>query len=136
MISRSRLVERMHAASDAINSQGEQRLLYEQVFVPPSNVICKYVFDQGYMECTMSLVIFSAGPTVEFSRAKANPLVASIRQIFGSRGENRKETLVHDLLIEPAAVTDTEVKRWFTYLLSGLRYSFKPGKRIFRPRSK
>ena len=135
MVDGSQLVERMHAASDALNSQGDHRLLYEEVFVPPHRLVCKYVFDQAHIECSMSLVIRSAGPAIIFSTLKSNRLMAGVRRILGFRIERRKERRVCDLLIDPAAVSDADVQQWFNYLLSGLRSSFKPTGKTYRPKS-
>jgi hypothetical protein len=128
MVDRARLVERMNATCDAINSQAGRTLIYYEELFQPNELARRYVFDRDNIEFRMSLAILSKGPTVIFSTLKTNYWGKWINRRIRYSSDEVRESVVCEVLINPETVNDAELERWFTYLLSGLRYSFKPAK--------
>ena len=125
LMDRSRLPERMDAACIAINAQSGGGLMYEQSLTQSDPLIRRYMLKRENRDLTMDLVILFDGPRVLISSNKANPWIKSFQRCFGysKEGINRA---VCELVIDPMAVSEDEVRRWFTYLVSGLQDSYKP----------
>lgn len=125
MIDRSRLPERMYATCCAINEQSDQGLIYEETFLQPHPVARRYILEKDNRIIFMELVILFEGPGLVFSSHQTRHWVKSIRRYCGyCIGE--KNNIVCKLVIDPEAVSDADVQRWFTFLLSGLQYRYKP----------
>ena len=129
MIARSPLLERMNAICNAINLQAGQGIIYAEAFVQPHPLFCRFVFDKENIEFSMALVLQFEGPTVIFSSTKSNLWVRSIQRYRWS-GIFNKSNVACKLVIDPATVSDADLREWFTYLLSGLQYSIKPKRRM------
>ena len=125
MIDRSSLPERMNATCAAINAQAGQGIIYQEVLLKPHPVVRRYTIADHKITTIMELAILFEGPGVVFSFNNTNPWVKSIKRYCGYNTEVKNHILCK-LVIDPATVSDAELQRWFTYLLSGLRNSLKP----------
>lgn len=126
MVERSHLIERINGTCNAVNSLAGEALVYIEMFFQPHQLACRYVFEKDRIECRMSLAILPKGPTLIFSTFKANRWAEWINRCFGNSWDEEREHVVCEILINPATVSDAQLEQWFTYLLSGLRSSFKP----------
>ena len=129
MVDRSRLVERMRATGNAVNSEAGEGLIFEDFFIQPQPLTCRYVFERDGIESSMSLAILSEGPTLIFSSTKASLWGESIRRCLGQHLQRKRDNVEFQLLINPTNVDNADLQQWFTYLLSGLQHSFKPTKK-------
>ena len=134
MVACAQLAERMHAVRDAIHSEAGQNSIYEEVYAQPHEFFRRYVFEKDNIDFHMSLAIVSAGATMRFSSFTAKHWIGRLINPFGNPIGKIRVNIKCQLLIDPATVTDTDLEQWFTYLLSGLRRSFKPANRIPRPK--
>jgi hypothetical protein len=125
MFDRSHLLDRANATCKALNAQAGDVLIYSELFMDTHPVIGRYTIEDENVDITMELAILSQGPGVVFSSRKVRPWVKRVQRYCGYHPEEKID-VVCKLLINPAAVTDAEIKEWFTYLLSGLDHSFKP----------
>ena len=129
IIDRSRLPERMSAICSAINAQSGHGLMYHEILAYPYPVIRRYILERDNVDTIMELAILFEGPGVVFSSNKTRPWVKSIQRYCGYSTEH-KNNVVYRMVIDPEDVSDAELQQWFTYLLSGLRNSFKPLQRV------
>jgi len=115
----------MNATCNAINSQADPRLIYEEVFLPPHPILRRYVVNKDHIEFRMELAVLLNGPGVIFSSTQTGHWTGWFQRRRGADPDARFNT-AYQLVIDPATVTDADLQLWFTYLLSGLRSSLKP----------
>jgi hypothetical protein len=129
MIDRAQLAEKMGVLCNSINEQAFAGLIYEEVFTAPSPIVRRYVYAKDNIEYSLTLAILYDGPGVIFSSSKPNDWTSRLRRYWGlySLGRNN---VAFKLVINPATVNTAELQQWFTYLLSGLRFSFRPHRRM------
>jgi hypothetical protein len=128
MMDRASLPERMSATCGAINAQAGQGLIYQEVLLQPHPVLRRYTYENHKRISIMELALLCEGPGVVFSFDKTNSWVKSFKRHCGYNMEV-KNHIVCKLVIDPVTVLDVEIQRWFTYLLSELRHSFRPRQR-------
>jgi hypothetical protein len=133
MVERSSLIERIYGTCRAINAHGRDGLIYGQMFARPYALAFRVGFVRGNTESRMSLAILNEGPALIFSSIKVEPLDSHGRHYF-RHFRRRREKFICRIALNPAAVKDAEIQQWFTYLLSGLKRSFKPTGELARPR--
>jgi hypothetical protein len=129
MVDRSNLMERVNGTCRVINSQVRGGLVYGQMYARPHATAFRVGFVRGGIEFRMSLAILPGGPTLIFSSIKDNEWGERVLRHFG-HGMEERENVISKLVINPATVSDADLQQWFTYLLSGLRRSFKPTKKL------
>jgi len=124
MISRTHLVERLHEACSAVNLQAGEGTVYEQTFIQPQECLCSYIYKRKAIEFGMSLEIFPEGPTLTFWFVRPKRGAGLVERCFGYRLDDSRG-VTHQILIRPTMAKDADVEQWFSYLLSGLHFSFK-----------
>jgi len=125
-LDRSRLIERMDATCEAIDSQAGGRVISIEFFLQPQILSRRYLFHRGSVRFSMALAILAHGPTLIFSSNQANEWVQRIRRRCGLYVEPPRERVVFELMINPSTVNNADLQQWFTYLLSGFERSHKP----------
>jgi hypothetical protein len=127
LVERSHLVEKMSSTCESINSHAGERIIYGEMFISPHPIAWRHVYETDNKECRMSLTIRTEGPTLVFSWVKPKEWMGSVQRCFGYYAGERNH-VVWELMINPLNIKDADVQGWFTYLLSGLRHSFRPPK--------
>ncbi|MGO8814365.1 MAG: hypothetical protein ACLQVG_06805 [Terriglobia bacterium] len=125
MIDRTSLIERVYGACQAINSCAQNGLLYGKMFARPHAIAFRVGFVRGDIEYLMSLTMSGGRPTLLFSSRKEYQWKKSVLPFF-RHSMNRRESFICRRGINPATVSDGEIQKWFIYLLSGLKRSFRP----------
>lgn len=125
MMDRSSLVERVYETCHAINSCAREGIIYGEMFTRPHAIAIRVGFIRGDIEYLMSLAMLEGRPTLLFSSRKEHLWNKSVLRRF-RHSLKRKENIICKHVINPSKVSDADIQQWFTYLLSGLRRSFKP----------
>jgi len=125
MVKGSSLLDRMHAACAAVNSQLDEGMVYEESFLQPQTCFCRYEYKVKSLAFNMDLEISPEGPMLTFWSTKPK-LGTAILEQFLKRRLDSSCRLNHKLLINPFTADKADVHHWFTYLLSGFHYFFKP----------
>ena len=126
LVERSRLPTMMQAVCDGINAQEGEWFIHDDRLAQPHPLVCRYALDRGDKEFRMSLVIHSDGPVLIFSSVNLSLWLASVQRYLGYHGN--KEKIICERRVDPSTVSDADLQKWFTYLLSGFRRSLKPAK--------
>ena len=137
MIDRASLLERVCDVCQEINSGAREGVVYGRMFARPYPMAFRVGFVRGDTEFLMSLAMLDEIPTLVFSWRREYQWKKSLLPWL-RHSAARKEYPVFEREIDPSSVSDAEIQRWFTYLLSGLRRRFKPVEtksmqRIFGP---
>ena len=125
IIDRTSLLERIYGTCHAINSCAQDGLLYGQMFARPHAIAFRVGFVRGDVEYLMSLAMWGGRPTLLFSSRKDYQWKKGVLPFF-RHSVNRRENYICRREINPATVSDGEIQKWFIYLLSGLKRSFRP----------
>jgi hypothetical protein len=129
MMDRSSLIERVYGTCRDINSCACEGIIYGEMFARPHAIAIRVGFIRGDIEYLMSLGMLDGRPTLLFSSRREYQWKKSVLGRF-RHSMNTRENLICKLAINPSTVSDAEIQQWFTYLLSGLKRSFKPAEAI------
>jgi len=100
--------------------------MWVEEYTQPHPLARRYVYTKDGVEYSMALVFLPKGSTLVFASFKEGRWRGRMRGLWGWRSQEGSDSVKCKLLINPATVSDDHMQQWFTYLLSGLRHSFKP----------
>jgi hypothetical protein len=127
-IERCKLLERMQTTRDIINQEAGRMILYQDLYIPSENVMCKYTFEEPKVNYQMALTLRENGPTLVFSLHKPNHTAGwgVIREGYHYVVQPSRWEIKLELRVYPEIVNNLDLRGWFTYLLSGFRNRRKP----------
>lgn len=125
-VEHSGLLGRLREVSQIINREAGVPLLEEKCYLPPSRRVCSFIFTKGEIDHVMTIRADSPGARLLFF-SRRHDLPSAGGGYYGglSYSLRRRPKVKLSLSIDPMKVTESDVQRWFAYLLSGLREAYR-----------
>ena len=123
-----RLLDGLHTVRDDINRTAGRLVVDEQAYDQPQLQLCKYTLRREGVNYQMTLIQVECGPIVVFSwyHTPHRTRLRRILGLFAAHQDPEHPKIKYKLQFYAATVNNVDLQQWFTYLLSGLRCSFKP----------
>lgn len=128
-LARSELLTVMDRIADTVNAKAGDLLIDAQSYLPPEVLVRSFSFRKGETEYLLQLESWGSDPTLVFlARYCRGPTFMAwcgwIYRLFGAdeyviEVKFRSQFRMDD-------VTEADVERWFTYLISGFDQAFAP----------
>jgi hypothetical protein len=127
-IERCNLIVRMQETHDLINKEMGRIIVFQDLYIQPQAIMCKYTLETPKVHYQMALVLRENGPALVFSshRPSAAAGQGAIENFCRKFLPPSMDVIKHELPVNPEVVNDIDLQEWFSYLLSGLRNSYKP----------
>ncbi len=117
-LEKCQFLERIEEVVEEVNQTAGRDILHLDYFLPPQSSFLKITFSRSRVEHVMKIVLWSTGPALifyshnessaDYDRRTANPAIEFVQYI------------------QPEEVTEDDIQRWFSYLLSGFKRKFRP----------
>jgi hypothetical protein len=128
-LARSELLTMMDRIADAVNSKAGGFLIDAQSYLPPEALVRSFSFRKAETEYILQLESWGSDPTLVFlTRYCRGPVFVTwfgwICRLFGADEYVIDVKFRSQFRMED--VTEVDVERWFTYLISGFDRAFAP----------
>jgi len=127
-LEKSGLLEMMQRISSLINVQAGMLLIDVQSYLPPQVIVRSFTFRKGHDEHVMQVELVGAKTSVVFfaqeRQSAFSRFTAWMCALFGVEKAEVDIRLAFE--IQPDEVTQSDVEKWFVYLLWGLKRAFMP----------
>jgi hypothetical protein len=128
-LDQSELLTMMGRIADAVNDKAGNLLIDVQSYLPPEPLVRSFSFHKDDQDYVLQLESWGLAPTVVFLRRKwRDPrFLNSFGWIYRLLGvEEYKIEVNYSALFRAELVTEAEIEKWFTYLISGFDRAFAP----------
>lgn len=128
-LDQSDLLTTMERIADTVNEKARELLIDVQSYLPPEALVRSFSFHKGDQDYVLQLESWGPTPTMVFLRRKwRDPrLLKSFGWIYRLFGvEEYVIEVSYSSLFRAEQVTEVDVERWFTYLISGFDRVFAP----------
>jgi hypothetical protein len=128
-LDQSELLTTMERIADAVNEKARDLLIDVQSYLPPEALVRSFSFHKDNEDYVLPLESWGPTPTVVFLRRKWRvPLFLNsfgwIYRLFGV--EEYVIEVSYSSLFRTDLVTEANIEKWFTYLISGFDRAFAP----------
>jgi hypothetical protein len=125
----SDLLTTMGRIADAVNEKTGYLLIDVQSYLPPEALVRSFSFHKDGQDYVLQLESWGPTPTLVFLKRKwRNPSLMNsfgwIYRLFGI--EDYVIEVSYSSLFRAEQITEADVERWFTYLISGFDRAFAP----------
>ena len=128
-LDQSELLTTMGRIADAVNEKAGNLVIDVQSYLAPEALVRSFTFHKGDQDYILQLESWGPRPTVVFLRRKwRSPRFLNsfgwIYRLFGV--EEYKIEVSYSSLFRAELVTEANIEKWFTYLISGFGRAFAP----------
>jgi hypothetical protein len=128
-LDRSELLATMGRVADAVNAKAGELLIDVQSYLPPEALVRSFWFHRQGQDYVLQLESWGPQPTVVFLTRKWRSLLFPNFLSWFYYLLGMEESVVdvrYSSLFRAERITEADVEKWFTYLISGFDRAFAP----------
>jgi hypothetical protein len=127
-IEESKIMDGVREIAGQINSEANSHIIEILEFLPPARSIARVRFCRDNTSYFLEIVIRPAGPKAVFYTPKK--VRTGLQRLFGNESQAPNFKVELSMPFRPDALTHSDLRFWFVYLISGSKEEFKPVNRM------